>query len=339
MGTFLQVLGVLFLIVIVLLVVAVLFIRYKIRKFMGTLQTMVESQIPARLAPARIHLEQLAAPAWSDPGAVQALDEPLPGLGFLEAGIFSVREIDGLQIHAWVHPGSSIVAVVYEHPLVGHWLDLVTRYQDGTRLTYANTAQGTGVDHQPGHDVVRLPELDTRRLFERFVRERPAKPTEPVSPETFAATFEKAYADEMDWRNSRGGATEAEIRAVALAKGDKVDDTLVSATRMMMQQRALHDLDQTLRERFERESGLPQSEWAELNDRAIFVHDGLTPEMLSDTLADYCDEEDTPALSFEAGSARASFSSYNDRLPADRRFRKIGHLAEPVEVDVYCAPV
>lgn len=338
MGLFLQVLGVVFLIVVGLLFAAILVIRYRIRRFLGTFRSMVESQLPANITPPRIHLDRLAAPAWANPDAVEALDEPLPGLGFSEAGMYSVREIDGLLLHAWVNPALGVLAVVYEHPLVSHWVDLVTRHQDGTRITYANTAQGTGVDHQPGHEVVRLPGLDTKALFDRFLRERPSKPTEVVTADQFAAVFEKSYADEMDWRNSRGGPTEAEIRAVAQASGDDVDDTVVAATRLLMQRRALHDLDQTLRERFAEESGIPASEWAELSDRVILVHDGVSPEALSDALSECCDDEEVLEFEAEAGKARASFQAFNSALPAGRQFRKIGQLNQPVETDVYCAP-
>ena len=100
----------------------------------------------------------------------------------------------------------------------------------------------------------------------------------------------------MDWRNGRGGPTEREIRAIAAESGFEDDDALVEATREQMQEQALADLDETLRERFSRETSLSVAEWERVRDRLVIVHDRLTPEMLDETAAEWVDD-DVPAPS------------------------------------------
>src|SRR5262249_1624139 len=148
-----------------------------------------------------------------------------------------------------------------------------------------NTAAGAGVDHMPGHTVERLPGLDAAALYQRFLAERPKKPMiRPIAAE-FPAAFEKVYADEMDWRNGRGGPTEEEVRAVAGASGEECDDWVVDATRAMLGQQALQELEKALRRRFREQSGMPREEWDRVRRRLVVVHDRLTREGLAAKLA------------------------------------------------------
>src|SRR5215218_9816372 len=170
MGTVLQVLGLILLLIVAVLLGVVAFLAWKFRSMVrdikGTLQGLASA---TDLSPPRIHLEALAAPSWEDEEAAGELTGPLPGLGFRKVGDYQVREIPGFGLEAWVDPAKAITAVVYEHPAAGVWLDLVTQYEDGSRITYANTGQGRGVDHAPGHVVERLDGLGTEDLYRRFV--------------------------------------------------------------------------------------------------------------------------------------------------------------------------
>ena len=209
-------------------------------------------------------------------------------------------------MHAWVNPDQAAIAVVYEHPVAGAWMDFVSRYDDGTRITFTNTGQGGGLDHQPGHLIERRPGLDPRSLYQEFFEARPERPAIPVRADEFVAVFEKAYADEMDWRNGRGGPTEREIRAIAAESGFEDDDALVEATRERMQEQALDDLDATLRQRFSRETSLSVAEWERVRDRLVIVHDRLTPERLDETAAEWVDEDVPGAFGRRAGEVTPS---------------------------------
>src|SRR5262249_12457554 len=183
--------------------------------------------------------------------------KPLPKLGFTEAGTYQAQEVEGLGLQAWVNPPKGVTAIVYEHPQAGVWIDLVTHYEDGTRCTYANTAQGGGVEHSPGPSVDRSPNISTGKMYQKPRAGRPNKPLKPITADEFVAVFEKAYADEMDWRNSRGGPSEQEIRNVAALMGETYTDEQVSAVRQQLEFKALTDLREALRERFLTESNIP----------------------------------------------------------------------------------
>src|SRR5688500_3137166 len=91
--------------------------------FRGWLRKVGEQAMAEQ--PDEIHLEPMSHDAWEDSSAVEALAAPLTRLGFEEAGVFSIREIDGLYVRLMAQPAQSMAACLYEHPQVGHWMDLV----------------------------------------------------------------------------------------------------------------------------------------------------------------------------------------------------------------------
>src|SRR4051794_23445004 len=99
MAVFFQILGVIFVLMIVFMVVAVLTIRSKLRGFAKTLEGLSGSMA---VTPAHIHLTPLAAASWDNPDPVNALIAPLAELGFERVGAFQVDELGGLQLEGWV---------------------------------------------------------------------------------------------------------------------------------------------------------------------------------------------------------------------------------------------
>jgi hypothetical protein len=221
------------------------------------------------------------------------------------------------------------------------WLDLLCRYQDGTSLTYLNTQQGAGLEQRPGHGKMRAPGVDAAALYRRIVAERPQRPLLPAPVEEFPAIFERAYAEEMDWRNSRGGPTAAEVRAVLAEGGTVVTDEEVAATQQLLAYQALEGLEEALREQFLQHSTLTAAEWEEVRERVLFVHDRLPPGSVADLFDEWIDQEPEELEDVgepEIGSVRERFEQRNAALIAGRGFRKIGEVAEPVPADVYVAP-
>ena len=230
MGLLFQIIGVVCVLFFLLIVITLLVIRSKLRKALGAVQG------PGSKTPNRIHLARQDQLDWAKESAVKATLEPLQKLGFAPVGFFTLQEMPGVQFVALTHSAHNAYAVIYEHPVAGVWADIYTRYAEGQPLTvctYSNVHHpgSNQLDTPPFRKSVKIPGLAIESLFERFINERPAYVFDPVQPENFAALFEKAYADEMDWRNSRGGPTEDEIRRVAAATGRQVDDATVKEAR------------------------------------------------------------------------------------------------------------
>jgi hypothetical protein len=343
-ATFLQILGLFFLGVIVLIMSALLLLALKVRGALRQARaTLGQLSAAFQPQPAMIHLVGPGGVSWSKPDRVHALADPLPRLGYHDAGQFSVEEIGGLNLWAFVNPSESAYAVVYEHPAGLVWMDFVTRYEDGTSLTTSNAEQAAELDHQPGHDKDYAPGLDAAGLHQRHLSNRPRKPVQRPTAEGFARAFEAAYAQEMAWRNSRGGPTEREIRAIAERSGMTMSDEEVEEARLMMAEQAMDGLDEALFERFSETTDMRAREWEEVRDDLVFVHDRLTPTMLDDRVRRWIfngDDEDDGSLPTVPDDLppRRAFASFNENLPDDRRLVKVGEVDQPVAADVYRLP-
>lgn len=336
MAVFFQIVGVLFCLLLLLIAGGVLFVRYKIRQALASLQSAAPVGTPPR-----IHLERLVTPEWNDAAATAAQLDPLRALGFEDAGLFCVREMPDIRFQALAQPSESLYAVVYEHPAAGVWLDLVCRFQDGTSLTYLNTRQGSGMEQRPGHGKMRAPGLDPVALYQRILAERPQRPLLPARPEDFATTFEHAYAEEMDWRNSRGGPTTAEVRAVLAESGTEATEEQIAATQEILTYQALEGLEAALRERFLEQSTLTAAEWEEVRERVVFVHDRLPAGAVLELFDEWVDADLDAAEEEEmapTGTIREQFARLNATLPNSDGFHKLGEVSTPVPADVYVAP-
>jgi hypothetical protein len=109
-------------------------------------------------------------------------------------------------------------------------VDLVSYYEDGSSITYT-TSPDTMMDRPEKKPIHHLDGFGADELLRTFLRERPHKPLRPVSPQQFQENFERAYAEDMDWRIARGGPTEDEIRRSVERKGKQCTPELVQAVR------------------------------------------------------------------------------------------------------------
>jgi hypothetical protein len=189
---------VLFLIKPLMQIVAALVLRSIARGFLANVGEKALAEQPDE-----IHLTLEPNHDWADSATVQGFLVPLVERGFQEAGIYRVAEMEGVVVGFMVQPVQRVAACIYEHPQVGHWVDVVCRYQDGRSLTYT-TAPPTGLDQRPGSETVRALGAGSDELFDRMIRERPAGELESITPTNVVDRFVTAYAEETAWRKNKG---------------------------------------------------------------------------------------------------------------------------------------
>jgi hypothetical protein len=161
--------------------------------------------------PDHIHLSSRGPRAWSQPDAAGALATPLLENGFADAGTYAVDPLPGLLVRLLVDERNGMLGVVYEHPRVPHWAELVTRYADGRIATFT-TSRPTGLSPRPGTTTVHAPGLDSGALLHRALQERPSNPTARVSAASAVKMFEDGYAEYMAWRRREGVSAKEVVR-------------------------------------------------------------------------------------------------------------------------------
>ena len=146
--------------------------------------------------PDHIYLVRIAEPRWRDAQSRDAADRQLANAGFVEAGVYLVREMPELTLALYAHPAESAYAMFYDHPRSGFWAEFVTRYQDGTLATFS-TLEPVDVDVPEGSLHVAAPLLSLADLWKKMLAERPSKPMLPCDRGHASQDFERGYAESM----------------------------------------------------------------------------------------------------------------------------------------------
>ena len=195
-----------FLTLVVLLIVWKLFGRRLLSLFLlsnagrGALQGLGKRAVEAQ--PDQIMLQRLAAANWQD-ASVGEVVAALSDAGFTDAGAYSVDKMPGVKVDILVKPDDRVAAHVYEHPEAGIWIELVTRYQDGTSTTLT-TLPATG-QNQPGWlTTIRTGKAPADDLLRQFIADRRLHRgvMKPVSAEQAPHEFEEGYAHYVLWRKT-----------------------------------------------------------------------------------------------------------------------------------------
>ena len=153
--------------------------------------------------PDQITLHPTGVNPWNDRAAAGRLVMAFEREGFRSGGTFLIDEMPDTYVQLFVHPHENLIGVVYEHPQIGHWIDVAEHRTDGTSTTWSSARQ-PALDPRPEHAQIREPGASVAKLVARARRERGPAPAQSFHPAELEALFESAYAEETAWRKNRG---------------------------------------------------------------------------------------------------------------------------------------
>ncbi len=189
---------------VLLALVAVALLLVPVMRFVVAL---VAGRAIGRLAlakqPDRITLVEAAPLTWKDPAGADRLTEPLLVLGYEKAGMYTVAEMPGVVLRLLVHLRERVMGVVYEHPAVGQWVELITLYTGGSSCSVTSSADH-GLAPRPGHPVTHLPGALPEVLHARLLATRPPAGTLSVESGQAPRVFADGFAESMAWRKAHG---------------------------------------------------------------------------------------------------------------------------------------
>ena len=178
-------------------------LKFRIGEMMlGGLLKKARRQVLAK-QPDEIRLSSQPGYRWKKPVAMSKLTGPLAARGFIDLGPYSLGVMPEVTVHLLMNPAVSVYACVYEHAKEGIWLDLTSRYEDGSRATFT-TLRSTCMDQRPQNTVVCAPSASSEALYGQMLRERPQRTLLRLEAVTVIKLFEAAYAEQMRWRESEG---------------------------------------------------------------------------------------------------------------------------------------
>ena len=123
--------------------------------------------------PEFVHLSRVESPAWTNAELVRQQAEPLLRCGFQDAGVYSVDRMPGVLIRMMCQPQAGVAAHIYDHPRAGSWIEMVTRYHDGsshavTTLPHSRAISSASASTSRFTSWARLSKSSARRI--RLVR-------------------------------------------------------------------------------------------------------------------------------------------------------------------------
>jgi len=161
--------------------------------------------------PDHIHLQRGGVTTWKDADKSRQIAAALAARGFEDAGVYTVTEMPGIVVQLLAHPGERFYAVVYEHAQVGNWIDIVSRFVDGTSVTFT-TSPATALNPRPGHPSINTRGLAPDAVFDKALAMRPRRPLDDVSVGMAVSVFEQAYADQIAYRKQVGISTREVVK-------------------------------------------------------------------------------------------------------------------------------
>lgn len=205
------------------------------------LSVRAENSAPRRVyrTPAFIHLVTPKSMPWRDAQGVEAVQAEIVAQDFTRLGEYQIVEMPDVNLAAFFSARHTALAVLYEHPAAGIWVDVCAEYENGESLTVTNAPAGGELDQMPGHDRVYDRGASVAELVAKLLELRRPEPCRTVTAESFPRMFQDRYAEEMKWRALRGGATAEEIRRVAAASGAELTEDGVDSVRASLQAQAI----------------------------------------------------------------------------------------------------
>lgn len=163
--------------------------------------------------PNEIHLEPSTMILWKDEDMWRQAYNALEEHGFRHSGNYRVVEI-GVDVQFLVHDRECLLACIYNHPVVGVFMDIVIRYRDGSCVTFANR-EASGLDQHPCLQNRFLGVIPPAELIERTLAERPQQPLREIHDADLAPDFCRVWKEYKEWRNKRGTTAEEVERIYA----------------------------------------------------------------------------------------------------------------------------
>jgi len=214
-----------------------LFIILGVAFLLSMAATVIKRKLaPLLNPPVRITLEPVTEQRHRQP-QVDEMAQALQIQGFDEIGTWRVPEIPGLMLTAFTQKFQVVCSVVYEHPLVGVFVDAFSENEEGSSLTVTNAPAGGELDTPPNRDKIVNKEWGVDEVYDVLLRQRPRGPHRHIDERNFVTEFERAYALEMEWRVNRG-VSEEEVRRTAESMGGSSERNIRKATEKLNQQYA-----------------------------------------------------------------------------------------------------
>jgi len=201
MEIFLQIIGSLALAIMLIIIGIYAYIKISLGKYTSKDMT-----------PLIIHLNEDINPNWISKKNAVKIEEELINLGFTPNNTYHVVEMEGMQLKSFFN--TPYTAVMYIHPVVGIWVDIVANIENGVEYTVTNAPMGGEIKTPPNTEKHWLKDFSITDLFSKLKNIVGTQKIKALNSTSFRDYFENAYKREMQWKNKNGGVSFEEFMSV-----------------------------------------------------------------------------------------------------------------------------
>jgi hypothetical protein len=265
-------------------------------------------------------------------------------LGFEEIGAFTLPEMEGLQLLAFVHSAQRLYGIIYDYKKVPPSFDIVCDFEDNSGLSATSSKAGRTLDKRPGHPILWTGEERVSTVLDALKAHPQPAPRLPVSRSEFVAHFKRNYAQGMNWRMKKGGVSRDEIRRQIKSRGKAVDEEVVNEVYRNMRKAHIAELKRGCLAQYLDEQQIPAAEWESLQPRVVVIPETLEAEELVETFEDALplDQEQRHTLrQLRKQNWHTALETVDDILVhnvAALGLEKRGEVSEPVRAYVVLTP-
>lgn len=283
---------------------------------------------------------------WHRPEAA-ALSGQLRALGFDDVGRFAVPQMAPMRLWAGTQGETGFAAVVYDHPELPPFFDLVRAYMDGSSCTVTSSALHDPANLPPGNVCVADPGFSPEDAFDTLLSQPLAGAPLKVDAGNFASVFTAQYARSMDYILSRPSPDGAKMQAVGAKQAEvtgtpmpALDDGLMRHAVDLERQSRLAALEQAIGARLIESGEMDAAHWRTLQPSALCVHDLLTAEEAAALIVRGSADPGTARAAADAALALGlppidTAETMIAALPEGLRPKLIGEVDHPLYAQVY----
>lgn len=363
MKTFLIVIAGVFVAFVLFVVVAIVALRFflmsKLAKFRDAIEQLTQQMGMAEIPPFAMSLKPLRGGEWAN-DRVAEISGDLQERGFESAGDFQATPFPAdLKVRLLTNVDQGMQAAIYEHPVAGVWLEVVTRYGDG-RVVCDSSCRDHLMDSMPQKTIRFHEGAGGAEVVDAHLAARPTGDWRRIAPQDLPALFEAIYAEEMEWRGSRGGPTAEEIGRITERDGKPATPDVVDLIRQQWQTQFHAHRITGLREALRDSGTVGAGEWERISERLLFVYDGMPVSQVGeavDSLRELFEENDEDAGAdddlheeedarrateladkVESAGARRAFADVTRMWIGKRGFVLFRTVDDPIPADAYVQP-
>ncbi len=331
MTIFLQILGAVVLVIILLILGIYLYFKIKFGKYLSVDEERNQT-------PLVLHLNEDLSPGWMDEKKLRQGNDALLQLGFERGKSYSIPEMPDVRLTAYFKP--PLLAVLYKHEIAGSWVDILLQEKEGPDLTVTNVPMGEATEHRPDKTIVYLKEASIPELHEHILSLRQEGDVyQEISQDNFREYFEKTYRKDMAYRARHGGMSFEEFLRHEKEFGKKISDKHIREAFVMTKRQELYQWEELVTEEYLK--GLSEDEQEAFYDSGSFIvpfstdAEAFIQYLESHGFIDEDDEENLSRAFREETDIFKLFDTLNEGRSPELRAKLVKEADYPLELKIY----